>query len=113
MSTFLVQASAEDVLDFIKSFQKAYPGVSPSYREIMKAFDIQSTGTVSARIEQLYNEGELEPYREFAGFRGLICSDTALLTKQELENFGVDWKKVKEIQRRNQLSVENFLDEFN
>lgn len=113
MNTLLVQASAEDVLDFIKSFQKAFPGVSPSYREIMKAFDIQSTGTVSSRIEQLYNEGELEPYREFAGFRGLICSDTALLTRKELESLGVDWAKVKKIQEKNKLSTENLLNELN
>lgn len=109
----MIKVSSEEILDFIKSFQMAYPGVSPSYREIMFAMGIQSTATVKDKLGILTEEHEVEPYFNGSNvYRGIILTDSVLLTREEARELGVDWKKLVSLKQKNRKTVEVYLDGY-
>lgn len=108
--------SEEDIFDFILDFQRAFPGVSPSYREIMSALGISSTGTVRNKMQGLIDSGQLEVYREYAGFRGLLIPGTVMVTKQDALSAGVSaesWERLVEIREKVNREVKAHLKGMN
>lgn len=85
------------VIEFIENFQIAYPGVSPSYREILEGVGRTSTGSLGAVIEKMVYNGELEKY-DAGSSRGIILPNTVLLTREMVEQMGLDWYKLKTFQ---------------
>lgn len=95
----------DQILDFILTFQKAYPGVSPSYRDIQVKFGLSSTSTVAKYIEELSADDVLQPFSDHV--RGLVLSETALLTRQELEQLGIDWSFAQSLRSQSRNELEN------
>ena len=48
------------VLSFIKAYQQAYPGLSPSYRAIAEAVELKSISTVFYHLANLERLGKIE-----------------------------------------------------
>ena len=102
MGLYRSKATTDEVLGFIRTFQKAFPGISPSYREIMEEFDIHSTGTMNTKMKELEAEGLFEPYSNDGkpNYRGILFHDTVLLTKADADELGLDWNKITTVRKQ-------------
>lgn len=92
------------VLKFIRTFQQAYPGLSPTFRQIMEAVDIPSTSTVAYYIEQLTRQGEIE-LTDRENQHGMVLPDMVILSKKDAIKLGLDWPDLvsRKIQARVRL----------
>ena len=45
------------IMDYLKQYKREHDGCSPSYRQIMAACNLKSTGTVSYQLQQLADCG--------------------------------------------------------
>lgn len=86
----------DKVIQFIETFQIAYPGVSPSYREILDGVGRSSTGSLGAVIERMEANGDLEKY-DSGSSRSILLPNTVLLTREMAEQMGLDWHKLEAI----------------
>jgi len=100
-----MNVSAEQIYEYILAFQRVYPGVSPSFRDIMNAFRISSTSVVANLIADLRHDRQLETYSE--NVRGIVLTNTALLHKDELEQMGIDWVKIELMRNQSKRELIN------
>jgi SOS-response transcriptional repressor LexA len=66
----MTTGTTQHVLDFIRKFQAEHPHQTPTYREIMEAVGVKSTGAVSFHVNKLVSAGQLAPVNHKA--RALI-----------------------------------------
>lgn len=112
-ASLLTRVQDGKIIEFIEEFQRAYPGISPSFREMMAGVEIHSTGTMKNRLLKLAAEDKLAIYREFLGFRCIMLADTILLTREDAEKVGITpeiWSKLVGIKRRAERKMEQLLD---
>lgn len=80
------------VLAYIRAYQQAYPGLSPSYRAIAEAVELKSISTVFYHLAHLEEQGKIE--KNPSGRQGVVLRDTAVITQEDAELLGLDWNKL-------------------
>jgi len=100
-----MKLKTDHAYEYILAFQRVYPGVSPSYRDIQKALGVSSTSIVHHLIEELRTNRILRTYSE--NVRGIVLADTAILTKDELESMGVSWETIEGLRNKSMEEIKN------
>lgn len=78
---------------FVKLYQQAFPGLSPTYRSIMDAAEIPSTSMVAYYAQQLMDNGVLDDI-DLTLRKGVLLKDAVLLTKADARALGLDWDRL-------------------
>lgn len=76
----------EKIKHFIILYQRAFPGETPTVREVMKYVNVASPSVVHYHIKQLREEGFLDD-----SSTKITMMRTALITKEQAELFGISW----------------------
>jgi SOS-response transcriptional repressor LexA len=82
------------ILTYIHRFQQAYPGLSPSYREIAAAVDLRSTSTVFYHLRRLAAQGKIEMAAIYQKHHGIGLADTVMVTQADASRLGIDWNQL-------------------
>lgn len=97
----------DKIFEFILLYQQAYPGQTPSYREIMDVLDIRSTRSVSQAVESLVKEGRVVATNQ-ANRSGMVLRDTVLLCKKDAERLGLDWEMLRSVTEASRVKLHGY-----
>lgn len=91
---------------YIKHFQTAFPGTSPSFREIGDAFGL-STSIVSSRLKDMVEDGILIMHGE--GQSRSICAEGYFLVDEDLKKLGVDMDKIEALRKKSKVELKGII----
>jgi len=100
----------QKILDFIKLYQQAYPGLSPTYRLITQAVGVASISTIFYHLNRLEKQGKLERRQGGVQRQGMTLPDTVVITEIDAIKLGLDWPKLQVIRQANRQLLKDKLN---
>ena len=100
----------DKIIDFIRLYQQAYPGLSPTYRQIAGQLGLASISTVFYHLDHLEKRGKLERSRGGVQRQGMTLSDTVVVTEIDAVKLGLDWSKLQMIRQVNRQLLRDKLN---
>lgn len=97
----------EQLVEYLELYQKAYPGCSPTFRELSDVFQI-STSRVSSLLDALETAGKITFVLGRDTARSISVPDGIFLTRQDIEQLGLAWGEVVVLQTQAKQRLAKF-----